>query len=161
MSDQDPAPRGMFTPNEWRSSQIIRVTAIVTLTVLVIVGIIEFLSQIRTILLWVVIGVILAIALQPAVGWLERHRWNRILAALLVSFATIAALVAIIVVVAYPVVFQADDFIRALPTLVDNVFGPGGQLHFIETRFRVLERLSSITPGQVTKRARSATRTPS
>ena len=150
MSDQDPAPRGMFTPDEWRSSQIIRVTAIVTLTVLVILGIIEFLSQIRTILLWVVIGVILAIALQPAVGWLERHRWNRILAALLVSFATIAALVAIIIVVAYPVVFQADDFIRAMPTLVDSVFGPGGQLNFIETRFRVLERLSSITPGQVT-----------
>jgi predicted PurR-regulated permease PerM len=140
----------MFTPNEWRSSQIIRVTAIVTLTVLVIVGVIEFLFQIRTIVLWVVIGIILAIALQPAVGWLVRHRWNRILAALLVSFATIAALVAVIVVVAYPVVFQADDFIRAMPTLVDSVFGPGGQLNFIETRFRVLERLSSITPGQVT-----------
>ena len=62
-----------------------------------------------------VIGVILAIALQPAVGWLVRHRWNRILAALLVSFATVAALVAIIVVVAWPVVLQADDFIRALP----------------------------------------------
>ena len=150
MSDQDPAPRGMFTPNEWRSSQIIRVTAIVTLTVLVIVGVIEFLFQIRTIVLWVVIGVILAIALQPAVGWLVRHRWNRILAALLVSFATIAALVAIIIVVAYPVVFQADDFIRAMPSLVDNVFGPGGQLNFVETRFHVLERLSSITPGQVT-----------
>jgi len=150
VSDQDPAPRTVFDPSEWRSSQIIRVTAIVTLTVLVIIGIIEFLSQIRTILLWVVIGVILAIALQPAVGFLVRHRWNRILAALLVSFATIAALVAIIVVVAYPVVFQADDFIRAMPSLVDNVFGPGGQLHFIETRFRVLERLSSITPGQVT-----------
>jgi predicted PurR-regulated permease PerM len=150
VSDQDPAPRAVFNPSEWRSSQIIRVTAIVTLTVLVIIGIIEFLAQIRTILLWVVIGVILAIALQPAVGWLVRHRWNRILAALLVSFATIAALVAIIIVVAYPVVFQADDFIRALPSLVDNVFGPGGQLHFVETRFRVLERLSSITPEQVT-----------
>ena len=150
MSDQDPAPRTVFDPSEWRSSQIIRVTAIVTLTVFVIIGIIEFLSQIRTILLWVVIGVILAIALQPAVGWLERHRWNRILAALLVSFATIAALVAIIVVVAYPVVSQADRFIDAMPSLVDNVFGPGGQLNFIETRFRVLERLSSITPGQVT-----------
>jgi predicted PurR-regulated permease PerM len=151
VSDHDPAPRGMFTQHEWRASQIIRVTAIVTLTVLVIVGIIEFLFQIRTIVLWVVIGVILAIALQPAVGWLERHRWNRILAALLVSFATIAALVAIIIVVAYPVVFQADDFIRAMPSLVDNVFGPGGQLNFVETRFHILERLSSITPGQVTK----------
>lgn len=151
MSDQDdPAPQGMLTPREWRASEIIRFTAIVTLTVLVIVGIVEFLYQIRTIVLWVVIGVILAIALRPAVGWLERHRWNRVLASLFVSFATVAALVAIVIVVAYPVVFQADDFIRALPTLVEDVFGPGGQLHFIETRFHVLERLSSITPEQVT-----------
>ena len=83
MADYEPAPRGMLTQREWRASQIIRVTAIVTLTVLAIVGLLEFLFQIRTILLWVLIGVILAIALQPAVGWLERHRWNRILASLL------------------------------------------------------------------------------
>jgi predicted PurR-regulated permease PerM len=48
-------------------------------------------------------------------------------------------------------VFQADDFIRAMPKLVDNVFGTGGQLNFLETRFHVLERLSSITPSQVGK----------
>ena len=137
-----------------RTSQIIRVTAIVTLTVLAIVGILQFLFQIRTILLWVLIGVILAVALQPAVGWLERHRWNRILASLLVSFATIAALVAIVVAVAYPVVFQADDFIRALPSILDNVFGTGGQLNFLETRFHVLERLSAVTPEEVTQRRR-------
>ena len=107
--------------------------------------------QIRTILLWVLIGVILAVALQPAVGWLVRHRWNRILAALLVSFATVAVLVAIVVVVAWPVVQQSDDFIRALPNTVDNVFKPGGALNYFEVKFHVLERLSAITPGQVTR----------
>ena len=151
MSDQGPAPQGRLSPREWRASEIIRFTAIVTLTVLVIIGVLEFLFQVRTIVLWVVIGVILAIALQPAARWLERHGWSRILASLSVSFATVAALVAIIVVVAYPVVFQADNFIKALPTLVEDLFGRGGQLHFIETRLHVLERLSSITPAQVTK----------
>jgi predicted PurR-regulated permease PerM len=150
MAEFDPTPRGMRTEHEWRASQIIRVTAIVTLTVLVIVAVLEFLFQIRTILLWVLIGVILAVALQPAVGWLERHRWNRILASLLVSFGTIAVLVGVIVAVAYPIVFQADDFIRALPKILDNLFGTGGQLNFLETRFHVLERIAQVTPERVT-----------
>ncbi len=150
MADYEPASRGMLTQREWRASQIIRVTAIATLTVLAIVGILQFLFQIRTILLWVLIGIILAIALQPAVGWLERHRWNRILASLLVSFATVAALVGVVIAVAYPVVFQADDFIRALPGILDNLFGAGGQLNFLETRFRILERISQVTPKEVT-----------
>jgi predicted PurR-regulated permease PerM len=150
MAEYEPAPRGMLTQREWRASQIIRVTAIATLTVLAIVGILQFLFQIRTILLWVLIGIILAIALQPAVGWLERHRWNRILASLLVSFATVAVLVGVIIAVAYPVVFQADDFIRALPSILDNLFGTGGQLNFLETRFRILERISAVTPEEVT-----------
>lgn len=150
MPDYEPGRRSMFEPREWRASQIIRITAIATLTVLAIVGILQFLFQIRTILLWVLIGVILAVALQPAVGWLERHRWNRIVASLLVSFGTIAALIGVLIAVAYPVVFQADDFLRALPTILDNLFGTGGQLNFLETRFHILERVASVTPEQVT-----------
>ena len=118
---------------------------------LAIVGILQFLFQIRTILLWVLIGIILAIALQPAVGWLERHRWNRILASLLVSFVTVAVLVGVVVAVAYPVVTQADDFIRALPNILDSLFGTGGSLRVVETRFHILERVAAVTPEQVTK----------
>ena len=144
-----PDPRGLVDQREWRATQIIRVTALVTLTVLAIVGVLEFLWQIRTILLWVVIGVILAIALQPAVGWLERHRWNRIVASLLVSLLTIVVLVAVVLSIALPVLFQADDFIRALPQILDELFATGGQLNFLETRFQVLERVSQVTPEQV------------
>jgi predicted PurR-regulated permease PerM len=140
----------MLTQREWRTSQIIRVAAIATLTVVAIVGTLQFLFQIRTILLWVLIGIILAIALQPAVGWLVRHRWNRILASLLVSFATVAVLVGVVIAVAYPVVFQADDFIRALPSILDNLFGTGGQLNFLETRFHILDRIARVTPEEVT-----------
>jgi predicted PurR-regulated permease PerM len=133
------------------TSTLIRITAVVTLTVFTIVGLLLVMVQIRSILLWVLIGIILAVALQPAVGWLERHRWNRVLASLAVSFATIALLIAAMVAIAWPVVQQAGDFIRELPDIVQNIFGPGGQFHFLETRFNVLERLASITPGEVTK----------
>ena len=151
MTEQGPSRRDLLDLEGLRTSQIIRVTATITLTVLAIVGILQFLVQIRTILLWVLIGVILAVALQPAVGWLVRHRWNRILASLLVSFATVAVLVAVVVAVAWPVVLQSGNFIHALPRIVDSVFRSGGALNFLEVKFHVLERLSSITPGQVTR----------
>ena len=100
MTERGPSRSDLLDLEKVRTSQIIRITATITLTVLAIVGLLQFLVQIRTILLWVLIGVILAVALQPAVGWLVGHRWNRILAALLVSFATVAVLAAIAVAVA-------------------------------------------------------------
>ncbi len=151
MGDQSPPPRESVFAPEIRTGELIRRTAIVTLTVLAIIGLLLVLQQIRSILLWVLIGVILAIALQPAVGWLVRHRWNRIVAALVVSLTTVALLIAIIVAVALPVIFQSDDFIRALPGLLDSLLGTGGQLNFLETRFHVLETIAEVTPEEVTK----------
>jgi predicted PurR-regulated permease PerM len=138
-------------PPAMRTSEIIRIAAIVTLTVIAVIALLLFFVKIRSILLWVLIGIILAIALQPAVGWLVRHRWPRILAALVVSFATMAVLLGAVVAIAFPVVSQSDSFIRALPHLVDSLLGNGGQLHFLEVKLHVIERLSSITPGQVAK----------
>ena len=136
-------------PPAMRTSEIIRLSAIATLTVIAVIALLLFFIKIRSILLWVLIGIILAIALQPAVGWLVRHRWNRILAALVVSLATMAVLAAAIVAIAWPVVLQSDDFIRALPNLVDSLFGKGGGLNFLEVKLHVIERLQSVTPGQV------------
>ncbi len=136
-------------PPAMRTSELIRIAAIVTLTVIVIVGLLLFLVKIRSIVLWVLIGIILAIALQPAVGWLVRHRWNRILAALVVSFATIALLIGAVTAIALPVVLQSDNLIRDLPHLVDSLFRTGGALHVVEVKIHVLERLRSVTPSQV------------
>jgi predicted PurR-regulated permease PerM len=132
-----------------RASEVIRLAAIATLTVIAIIALLLFFVKIRSILLWVLIGIILAIALQPAVGWLERHRWNRILASLVVSFATLAVLAAAIVAIAWPVVGQSGVLIRDLPQLVDSLFRNGGELHFLEVKLHVIERLKSVTPGQV------------
>jgi len=133
------------------AGEIVRRSAFATITVLAIIGLVVVLWQIRSILLWVVIGIVLAVALQPAVCWLERHRWNRILASLVVSLATVLLIAGAAVAVAWPVVTQADDFIRALPNLVDSLFGPGGALRWAEVNLHVVERLRSVTPDQVGK----------
>ena len=147
--DRKPGSADSSARREWGSSSIARATAIVTLTVLTIAGVLAFLFEIRTILLWLLVGLILAVALEPAVAWLQRHRWNRALASLLVSIVTIALLVGVVIAVAYPLVFQSDHFIRALPRLLNSLFGSGGSLHFVETRFHILHRVSSIRSGQV------------
>jgi predicted PurR-regulated permease PerM len=143
------ASSGTDAGREWGSSRIAGATAIVTLTVLAIAAALAFLFEIRTILLWVLIGVILAIALEPGVAWLQRHRWNRVLASLLVSIATISLLVGVVIAVAYPLVFQSDHLIRALPRLLNSLFGSGGSLNFVETRFHILRSVSSIRSEQV------------
>jgi predicted PurR-regulated permease PerM len=130
-------------------SRIAGATAIVTLTVLAIAGTLAFLFEVRTILLWLLIGLILAVALEPGVAWLQRHNWNRVLASLLVSIATMALLVGAVIAVAYLLVFQSDHFIRALPRIFDSLLGDGGSLNFLEMRFHILRRVSSIRSEQV------------
>ena len=116
---------------------------------LAIAGALTFFFHIRTILLWMLVGLILAVALEPGVSWLQRHRWNRSLASLLVSIATIALLVGAVIAVAYPLVFQSDHFIHDLPRMLTGLFGPGGSLNFLETRFHILRHVSSIKSEQV------------
>jgi predicted PurR-regulated permease PerM len=149
MSEQPPPRRDPLPLPGPRTSELIRRTAVVALTVIAIFALLYFFVQIRSILLWVLIGVILAIALQPAVGWLVRHRWPRALASLVVSFVTIGLLLAAIGAIAWPVVRQSDDFIRALPHLLDTLFGPGGRLRFLEDRLQIVEKIRAVTPGQV------------
>ena len=134
-----------------RASELVRRTAIITFTILGILALVLLLVKVRSILLWVLIGIILAIALKPAVDWLVRHRFNRVLAALLVSLVALGVIVAVLFAIAAPVISQSGDFIRALPQLVHSLFIRGGQLNFLEVRLHVLEHLRAITPSQVIK----------
>ena len=133
------------------TAEIVRRSAIASLTVIGVVLLAYVIVEIRQIMLWVFIGIVLAIGLAPAVAWLVRHGWNRMLAALVVSIATIGVLVAGVIALAVPLVTQSGDFISNLPHIVQDIFGRGGELNFIETRFHIVERLSSVTPSDVYK----------
>jgi predicted PurR-regulated permease PerM len=147
--DQQPASSGSAGWRGWGPARIAGATAIVTLTVLALAVALAFLHEIRTILLWLLVGLILAVALEPGVAWLQRHNWNRVPASLLMSTATIALLIGAVLAVAYPLLFQSDQFISALPQLVDDLLGRGGSLHFLEARFHILDRVSTIRSEQV------------
>ena len=105
-------------------------------TVLLVLGRVLFLIEIRTILLWVLIGIVLAIALDPAVSWLdppplEPHPGlrRRVVSRRRSSWSAPSrrSLVPLV---------RADQprSSRDLPQIVDDTFGPGGSLHFIQER---------------------------
>ncbi len=130
-------------------SELMRRTATITLTALGIIGIVFFLFKIQRILIWILIGVVLTIALLPAVAWFQRHRFNRTFATITVVLIATAVIGGLIVLVAVPVVTQASEFLRNLSQIAQSLFGPGSKLASIQQHFHVLERLSRITPEQV------------
>ena len=100
----------------------------------------------RQIVLWLVIAAVLAMALEPAVGWLARHHLRRGLAAVLVSVAAIVILGGIVVVLAVPLVNQARQLSNDLPGYIHDFTKPGSPLAGLETRFHVVERLKALAP---------------
>lgn len=131
------------------AGEIVRRSALATITVLLVVGAVLFLSEIRTILLWILIGVILAIALDPVVSWLCRHGWGRILASVVVSVVTIAVLAGVMAALFIPLIEQTTTLVVDLPEIVRKSLGPGGSLHFIQKRVNVIGTLTRVTPSDV------------
>jgi predicted PurR-regulated permease PerM len=136
-------------PGRMPAGEIVRRSGLAAITVILIVVAALFLNQIRTILLWVLIGVILAIALDPIVSWLERHRWGRTLASVVVSLVTVAIVVGAMAALLIPLAEQTTTFITDLPQIVRDILGPGGSLYFIQERVNVIGAISRVTPSQV------------
>lgn len=106
------------------SSQSLRRAALtVALTILGVVAVLWFLLQVRSLLYMIFVALFVAVALEPAVQYLDKRGWRRGLATgavfLVVLLAGIGLLASVIPAVVSQVASLADD----LPTYVENVEG--------------------------------------
>jgi predicted PurR-regulated permease PerM len=85
------------------------------LRILVTIGFLLLVIEIREVLFQIFLGFLLAAALFPLVWRLERWRMSRSLAVLTVIFGVLAVLVLIVALVVPPLVEQATDFWDDLP----------------------------------------------
>jgi len=131
--------------NLWRAA---RLTAVVLAVVLGGALLVLLVWDLRQILIWLLIAIVLAVTLEPAVDWMERHRLPRWLAASLITLATVLIAVGIIAAAAVPMVTESRQLVAGLPRLVHGLLKPDGPLAFLE-RFHLERRLSTITPQQV------------
>jgi predicted PurR-regulated permease PerM len=97
----------------------------------------------RQALTWVVISVFLALALNPAIEWLERRLGfqRRGVAAAIIYVATFAALVGLGFLLIPPLVDQVTGLVDAVPGYVKDLTHGRGPLGFLETKYHVVEKV--------------------
>ena len=113
------------------------------LGVLLAVGIALYVIWIsRQVISWILVALFLALALNPAVDWLQRNYVRR--RGLAVAIAYLAALLAAAGIAAAFVptlVDQVRNFADAVPGYVDDLTKGRGRLGFLETKYHIVEKV--------------------
>lgn len=99
----------------------------------------------RQVLTWIVIATFFAIALHPAVTWLERRakwfkRWLATLVVFLLAFAFIGGLIAVFVI---PLAREAAQFADNLPKIIADVRAGRGPIGNLAERFHALDYIQT------------------
>jgi predicted PurR-regulated permease PerM len=103
----------------------------------------------RQVLAWMLVSAFLAVALDPAVGWLQRRARirGRRAAASIVFASALVAVVGIGFLVVPPIVHQVTRLAGAVPGYVDEIEHGRGPLGFLQTRYHVADKLRSALEG--------------
>ena len=118
-------------------------------TILVVLGIIlaaivmiEVLQAARGILIWIFVALFLALALNPAVEWLQAHGVERRGLAVAIAFVgAIVAIAAIGATIIPTIVTQVNEFVEAVPDYVEDLTAGRGRLGFLEREYQITDRV--------------------
>jgi predicted PurR-regulated permease PerM len=111
-------------------------------TIIAVAVVLEVLWIARHVLTWVLISLFLALALNPAVEWLqERGVKRRGAAAAITYLLALAAIVGIGFTFVPTLVHQVNEFVQNLPDYVKDVTHGRGRLGFLETKYHLQERI--------------------
>ena len=117
-------------------------TVLVVLGITVLVGCVLLLGYLAWhVLTWILIAVLLAAALNPAVEAFERRGMTRVAAASLVFVLALAGVVGIGFLIIPPLVAQVADFIDAVPDFIDDITAGRGPLGFLQEDYKIVDRI--------------------
>jgi predicted PurR-regulated permease PerM len=118
-------------------------------SVLLVIGLVlatllglRLLAATRDLIIWLLVALFLAMALNPAVEWLQRRWVKRRGAAVAIVF-----LLALLVIVGIGATFiptlvrEVNDFANAVPGYVHDLTKGKGKLGFLETKYQVVEKI--------------------
>jgi predicted PurR-regulated permease PerM len=110
--------------------------------VLSVAAVLEVLWISRHVLTWVFISLFLALALNPAVEWLQRHGVARRGLAVGITYLGVAIVVTALGAAFIPtLVHQVNSFVDKLPDYVHDLTTGRGRLGFLETKYHVVEKV--------------------
>jgi predicted PurR-regulated permease PerM len=124
-------------------------TIFAVLGILILVGVALYILWVaRHVLSWVLIALFLALALNPAVEWLQGHGVpRRGLAAgsvYVIALVVIGGLAALFIPT---LVDQVNSFANKVPEYVDDLTKGRGRLGFLETKYHVVEKVKDAVKG--------------
>jgi predicted PurR-regulated permease PerM len=121
-----------------RPRTVLTVVAILLATVAVL----EVVWIARTVITWILVALFLALAINPAVAWLMRRtRAGRGAAVAIIYVTVLLAIVLLAALVIPTLVDQVDAFVQAVPGYVQDLTHGRGPLGFLETKYRVVEKV--------------------
>jgi predicted PurR-regulated permease PerM len=122
-------------------------------TIIAVAVVLEVIWIARHVLTWVLISLFLALALNPAVEWFQRHGLSRRGGAAAVTYLlTLAFFVGIGFLFVPTLVDQVNEFVHKLPDYVHDVTHGKGRLGFLETKYHIQEKVErAVKTGGATK----------
>jgi predicted PurR-regulated permease PerM len=120
----------------------LRTALSLTATLISVFVVLYLLWLTRQIIIWLLIAIFLAVALDPLVAWFQRHGLpSRGLAVLAAIVVVLVALAGIALLLVPPLVSQIDDLATSLPKYVDDLTSGRGPFGFLERDYNVVERV--------------------
>jgi predicted PurR-regulated permease PerM len=129
----------------------VRVVTIRPRTVLVVLGIAILVALVLLlvylawhVITWILIAILLASALNPAVEAIERRGLSRRQASTIVFATALVLITAVAFLVLPPLVSQVTDFVNAVPQYVDDLTAGRGPLGFLQDRYQIVDRVEEL-----------------
>ena len=118
-------------------------TIFAVLGILLAVGVVLYVLWVaRHVLSWLLIALFLALALNPAVEFFQRHGVRRRgLAAGITFLIAIAAVAGLAALFIPTLIDQVDSFANKVPDYIRDLTHGRGRLGFLETRYHIVERV--------------------
>jgi predicted PurR-regulated permease PerM len=131
----------------------VRTVLIVLATIIAVAVVLEVIWIARHVIVWILVSLFLALAMNPAVEFFQRKGIRRRgLAAGLTYILVLGGLAAIGALFVPTVVHQVSDFAGKVPDYVRDISHGKGRLGFLETKYHIAERIRhAIKSGGVTK----------
>jgi predicted PurR-regulated permease PerM len=117
-------------------------TILMIMGIAVLVGVFVILgARAWHVLTWILIAMVLAAALNPAVAYFEQRGLRRGWASTLVFGLALLFVTAIGFLVVPPLVVQVGDFIEAVPDFIDDITAGRGPLGFLQDDYQIVDRI--------------------
>ena len=124
-------------------------TIFVVLGLVVLVGLVLLLLFLAwQVLTWILIAILLAAALNPAVERIEQRGLGRPWAAGIVFLLALLALGLVGALVIPPLITQVSDFINTVPDFIDDVTAGRGPLGWLQDEYQIVDRIREAIETQ-------------